>query len=206
MSQQHSYRGRRVFQTVIAVVGLIIILLALRDLTRIDHPADVATQLQSSRMVENMNRFMDESIGRLPIDLLILALGAWVAFFGLDGVLHRGPQLSFDAQGIRYFRFGRQLIPWSAIEKVDFIGRRRTSLLRSTALDITLKDPAPFASRQPPLYRLFRRTLHVFDPHVFTIHGYDIEVPLLTVAQAMQAIVEPENVAPADDAAGNDAA
>jgi len=192
---QHAYRGRRVFQAGLGVIGAFIIGMAIHDLTRADRLSDEETQFKSTEIVEDLNRFMDQNIGRLPIDFLMLALGAWIAFFGLDGVLHRGPQLSFDERGIRYFRFGKQLIPWEAIEQIHFIQRRRTSLLRSAALDIELKDPAPFASRQPFLYRGFRRTLHMFEPKLFTIHGYDIEVPLLLVAQEMQKIVEPEPAA-----------
>lgn len=189
---QHAYRGRRIFQSVIALIGFLIIAMAVHDLTRADPLSDEESQFESTGLVEDLNRLMDENIGRVPIDLMIFALGAWIAFFGLDGVLHRGPQLSFDESGIRYFRFGRQTIPWEAIEKINFIQRRRTSLLRSAALDIELKDPAPVARQQPYLYRGFRRTLHMFDPNLFTIHGYDIEVPLLLVAQEMQKLVEPE--------------
>lgn len=195
---RHEYRGRRLFQAMIALIGALIIVMAIYDMTRADRPSTEETQFESVGIVEDMNRFMDENIGRVPIDFLMLALGAWIAFFGLDGVLHRGPQLSFDERGIRYFRFGQQIIPWEAIEQIRFIHRRRTSLLRSAALDIELKDPGPIASRQPFLYRGFRRTLHMFEPKLFTIHGYDIEVPLLLVAQEMQKIVEPEAAADKD--------
>lgn len=195
---QHEYRGRRLFQAMIAVVGFLIIGMAVYDMTRADRPPVEATRFKSTEVIEDLNRFMDEKIGRLPIDFLMLALGAWIAFFGLDGVLHRGPQLSFDERGIRYFRFGQQIIPWGAIEQINFVQRRRTSLLRSAALDIALKDPGPIARRQPFLYRGFRRTLHMFEPNLFTIHGYDIDVPLLLVAQEMQKIVEPETAADRD--------
>jgi hypothetical protein len=42
----------------------------------------------------------------------------------------------------------------------------------------------------------------MFDPKVFTIQGYDIEVPLIVVAQQMQRLVEPQDTAPPAGPAG----
>ena len=189
--QTYSYRGRRLFQMIIGVIGAVILALAVYDLAQDHSKPPREMKLKESQVIENLNRFLDEQIGRVPIDFFMLALGAWIAFFGLDGVLHRGPQLSFGPDGIRYFRFGNQIIPWDAFEHIRFIDRRRTSLLRSASIDLELKDPEPFAKRQPLQYRFFRRATHMFDPKTFTIHGYDIEVPLLQVARQMQEIAEP---------------
>ncbi|MDP6706447.1 MAG: hypothetical protein QF893_08910 [Alphaproteobacteria bacterium] len=194
-----SYRGRRIFQGAIALIGAAIMALAVYDLTQ-DHSLPVReSKLVESEVITGLNRFMDQAIGRLPIDLLMLSLGGWITFFGLHGVLHRGPQLRFGPDGVYYFRFGEQTIPWEAFVQIQFISRRRTSLLRSAAIDLTLEDPAPVAARQPPLYRAFRRTTHMFDPTKFTIHGYDIEVPLIRVVAEMQRVAEPESVAADED-------
>jgi hypothetical protein len=199
--QASQYRGRRIFQAVIALVGAAIVALAVLDLSR-----DVAERGSMApgtpQPVQDLTDFMDREVGYLPIDLLMLAVGGWILFFGLHGVLLNGPQLYFDKDGIRYFRFGYQTIPWDAIQQIRFVDRRRAALLRGQALDLELKDPAPFASRQPIPYRVFRRTQHMFDPKVFTIQGYDIEVPLIVVAQQMQRLVEPQNTAPPAGPAG----
>ncbi len=190
-SEAHSYNGRRIFQSVLGLIGIAIMVLAIYDLSQ-DHSLGVRElKLEESPVIRDMNRFIDQVIGRLPIDFLMLSVGAWIAFFGLHGVFHRGPQLKFDPDGIYYFRFGEQTIPWSALAHVRFVNRRRTSLLRSPSIDIELQDPAPVAARQPPLYRLFRRLTHIFDPTMFTIHGYDIDVPLYRVAGEMQRVAEP---------------
>ena len=206
--QTQSYNGRRIFQGVIGLIGAAILGLAGFDLSKDHSQPPPATTLQESAFIRDVNQFMDQVIGRLPIDLLMLSLGAWIGFFGLHGVLHRGPQLRFGPDGVYYFRFGEQTIPWDALAQVRFITRRRTSLLRSPAIDIKLTDPAAVAARQPPLYRLFRRATHIFDPTMFTIHGYDIEIPLYHVAATMQRIAEPESVEDEadDDEAGDDKA
>jgi len=195
--QASQYRGRRIFQAIIAVVGAAIVALAVLDLSR-DAAGRGGMAPETPQPVQDLTNFLDREVGYLPIDMLMLALGGWILFFGLHGVLLNGPQLYFDKDGIRYFRFGYQTIPWNAIQQIRFVDRRRAALLRGQALDIELKDPAPFARRQPIPYRIFRRTQHMFDPKVFTIQGYDIEVPLIVVAQEMQRLVEPEMLAPAD--------
>ncbi len=199
--QTRSYHGRRIFQGVIGLIGAAVLMLAGFDLSKDHSQPPPPTTLQESAVIRDMNLFMDQVIGRLPIDLLMLSLGAWIAFFGLHGVLHRGPQLRFGPDGVYYFRFGQQTIPWDAFAQVRFVNRRRTSLLRSPSIDIKLQDPTPVAARQPPLYRLFRRLTHIFDPTMFTIHGYDIEVPLYRVVTEMQRVAEPESV---EDEAGED--
>ena len=201
MQSQH-YRGRRIFQGVVALIGCAIIGLAGYDLVFAGDGAPREMALEQSQVIVNMNRFMDEQIGRMPIDYLMLALGAWIAYFGLHGILLKGPQLRFDAEGIYYFRFGEQTIPWGALNNIRFVNRRRTSLLRSPSIDLELIDPGAFARRQPLLYRGFRRLTHVFDDKTFTIYGYDIEVPLYRVAMEMKEIVEPSSQ---DTPDGNDA-
>jgi len=191
--QAYAYRGRRIFQGVIAVIGSIILSLAIADLNRVDRSISEMDP-DTPKIARDLTNFLDEEIGYVPVDIAMLVLGAWIVFFGLHGVLLQGPQLAFDREGVRYFRFGRQTIPWQAIQQIRFIERRRTALLRAQALDLELKDPAPFAERQPWPYRIFRRAVHMFDPKLFTIHGYDIETPMIVVAKQMQAIVEPEQV------------
>ncbi len=186
----YSYKGRRLFQTAITVIGLTIIALAARDLLWGEGARPLEDGLTQSKAIEDFNRFLDEGIGRHNIDLFMLAIGSWITFFGLDGILWRGPQLHFDAKGLRYFRFGRQVIPWDAFKHVNFIQRRRTSLLRSSYIDLHLHDPTTVASGQPYLYRAFRRLMHPFDGTVFTIYGYDIEMPLLRVITNMQEVAE----------------
>ncbi len=194
-----SYHGRRLFQGVIAAIGIIVLLLGVRDLAVGEGAQPLDPGLQQSQPIEDFNRFLDEGIGRRNIDFFMLAIGAWIAFFGLDGVLCRGPQLSFGPDGLRYFRFGRQVLPWSAFNHVNFVQRRRTSLLRSSYIDLQLHDPAPYAAGQPFLYRAFRRLMHPFDGSVFTIYGYDIEAPLVSIIQRMQEIAEPESVRDEED-------
>ena len=69
------------------------------------------------------------------------------------------------------------------------------AILRSEYIDLKLKEPRKYARKQPFLYRAFRRFTHPFDPNIFTINGYDIEVPLRVVVGQMQEIVEPETAA-----------
>ena len=83
------------------------------------------------KIAQDLTNFIDDNIGHVPVDILMLVLGSWIAFFGLHGVLLPGPQLAFDRDGIRYFRFGRQTVPWDAIQQIRFVERWRTSLLRS---------------------------------------------------------------------------
>ena len=125
---------------IVGVIGAVILALAVYDLTQDHSKPPREMKLKESQVIENLNRFLDEQIGRVPIDFFMLAIGAWIAFFGLDGVLCRGPQLSFGPDGLRYFRFGRQVLPWSAFAHVNFIQRRRTSLLRSSYIDLQLHD------------------------------------------------------------------
>ncbi len=188
----HSYNGRRIFQAAIALIGIVVIALAMRDLMVGEGARPLQEGLQQSQAIEDFNRFLDDGIGRRNIDFFMLAIGAWIAFFGFDGVLCRGPQLYFNADGVRYFRFGRQVIPWKAFKHVNFIQRRRTSLLRSSYIDLWLFDPAPVAAAQPFLYRAFRRLMHPFDGSIFTIYGYDIEIPLMRVVARMQEVAEGE--------------
>jgi hypothetical protein len=189
---RHAYRGRRIYQGVIAVIGSVILSLAIADLNRVDRSGS-AMNPETPKIARDLSNFLDQEVGHLPVDIAMLVLGGWIVFFGLHGVLLKGPQLAFDKHGIRYFRFGRQTIPWEAIQQIHYVERRRTSLLRAQALDLELKDPAPYAGRQPWPYRIFRRSVHMFDPKLFTIHGYDIEMPMIAVAKQMQAIVEPES-------------
>ena len=108
----YNYNGRRLFQGAISVIGLIIIGLAVRDLIVGEGARALKDGLEQSAAIEDFNRFLDEGIGRKNIDFFMLAIGSWISFFGLDGVFCRGPQLSFDAAGLHYFRFGRQVIAW----------------------------------------------------------------------------------------------
>ena len=179
----HYYAGRRWFQAILGAIGLAIATLALYDLGQ-DREGPPQAQSQA---LENANRVIDEYIGQKPVDYIILVLGAWIVFFGLHGVLHRGPQLAIDDDGLLYFRFGRQTIPWDEIADIKFIGRRRTAIIRSAHIDLRFHEPGPIARRQPIPYRMLRRLTRGGDGMTFSIHGYDINRLTIEVLREIEA-------------------
>ena len=188
----YSYRGRRLFQTAIALLGALILSLGIYDLSLGVNRTPIEERYKDDDAFGRLNKFTDQIFGQRTVDFLIMAIGGWILFFGLDAARRRGPQLRFGPEGLNYFRFGAQTIPWDAFERINFIPRRRMALLRAAHIDLKLKDPEPVARAQPIPYRLFRRTVHMTDQTMFTIHGYDIDAPLIRVLGEMQAIAEPE--------------
>lgn len=184
----YAYRGRRWFQAVIGIIGLVIMTMSIYDMRQPQSfviPQEQVDQGTKEQPLDQFNAFMRRYVSREAMYGFLIAIGGLIAYTGLNGAFWRGDQLRLAPEGMFYYRFGTQVIDWHEISYVNFRRRRRMGLIRTSLIEFQFKDWPKIARRQPPMYRLLRNLMQPFDAKTFSILGYDLEKPALTVLEQL---------------------